>query len=304
MRNSVLTGRFGVEIELNSPDLRDFVKNPLKSGEYPSGMDRIASIVSKLGFDCQLHEWRYNHNSSCWCCKPDRSCGIELCSPVLDKESKHQLFLVMDALSDDPSVLIDERCSFHVHIELSSMDFNESAASILAWWVKCEHVFFDFAAPFRKNNFYCRPIGTSDLFAPDETVHFEKIFSKLRHKHFSANAFHLFNRRRKTLEFRLAEGTRDSFFADMWIKTIFSFAKAAESRGLPSDYLWMTPLEVLEFMNMDSSIEEWFLSRLISNCLFGNSECFSPYNRKHALEAYLSRRRENSHHTNVVMREP
>lgn len=290
MSDSVLTGRFGVEIELNSLDMRDFVKKPLSVGEYPAGMEKIASIVSGLGLACELHGWKYNHDPSCWCCKPDRSCGIELCSPVLDGESKHQLLAVMDAISEDPAILADERCSFHVHVELKSMDFSESAASILAWWIKCEHVFFDFASPARKNNFYCRPIGVTDLFLADEAVRPDIMFSKLSQKHYSVNSFHYFNKRRRTLEFRLGEGTKDSFFADMWTKTILNFAKVAESRGLPSDYLWMTPEEVLEFMDMDDNLEEWFTSRLVSNCQLGFSECFSPSNRRHALEVYKSRR--------------
>lgn len=286
---SAITGRFGVEIEINSPDFRDFVKNPLSFGERPAGMDRVASIVSALGLVCEVHDWRYNHNPSCWCCKPDRSCGIELCSPVLDESSKGQLFDVMNAISSDPLVSVDERCSFHVHVELSSPDFAPSSAAILAWWIKCEHVFFDFASPSRKNNYYCRPIGLLDLFSPDEEVAVESIFRKLGQKYLSANAFHFFNRRRKTIEFRLAEGTKDSSFADKWIRTVLNFSERASSIGLPSDYRWLRPEEVLNFLKMEEELEGWFLSRLVSNCMRGSSECFCPSMRSHALEVYDSK---------------
>jgi hypothetical protein len=286
MTDSAITGRFGVEIELNSLDFRDFVKNPLANGERPVGMDRIAEVVSGLGFNCEIQDWQYNHNPSFWTCKPDSSCGLELCSPVLDGSSKDQLFLVMDALSADDSILVDERCAFHVHLELSSMELKDSFAAILAWWIKCEHVFVDFASPLRKNNFYCKPIGITDTFAPDETVCAKTIFRKLGYKHFSANAFHFFSRRRPSLEFRIAEGTKDSLFADRWIKTLLRFAESAASRGMPSDYLWIPPEKVFQFMNLDSDLESWFVSRLLSNCQSGSSECFSPRNRFHASQSY------------------
>jgi len=294
MYDSVITGRFGVEMELNALDFRDFVKNPLSSGERPAGMDYVAGVVSGLGFPCDVQEWQYNHTPSSWSCKPDSSCGLELCSPVLDDSSKGQLFLVMDALSEDKSVLVDERCAFHVHIELSSMDFNDSSAAILAWWIKCEHVFVDFAAPCRKNNFYCKPIGITDSFAPDEPVCAKTIFHKLARKHFSANAFHLFNRRRPTLEFRMAEGTKDSFFADRWINILLRFAGRASAMGLPSDYRWMNPEEILKFLDLDGELENWFATRLLDNCLSGSSECFSPRNRRHAYEVYSGLSRRNN----------
>lgn len=284
---SELTGRFGAELEFNSLDCRDFIKNPLKNGESPLGMVELAQIVSDLGLSCEIHDWRYNHNPRGWSCKPDRSCGIELCSPVLDSENEHQLFEVVDAISGFRSVCFDDRCSFHVHVELASMDSAEAASAILAWWIKCEHVFFDFAVPSRKNNIYCRPIGLTDLFSPDEKVFPCDLLKKLSRKHYSANAFHFFNRRRPTLEFRIAEGTLDCFFAKMWTKTILLFCDRALSGGIPSDYLWLPPGEVLEFMRMDSDLEAWFLERLCSNVCRGGSECFSPKNRKHALKVYV-----------------
>lgn len=283
---SAITRRFGVEIELNSSDLRDFSKNPLAPGERPAGMESIAAKVSGLGFRCDVQEWQYNHNPSSWSCKPDSSCGLELCSPVLDGSNRDQLFMVMDVLAADESVLVDERCAFHVHLEVSGMEFSDSVASILAWWIKCEHVFVDFASPLRKNSFYCKPIGLTDTFSPAERVSGETIFRKLSCKHFSANAFHLFNRRRPTLEFRIAEGTKDSRFADMWIRVLLRFADVASKRGLPADYLWLSPGSVLEFMNLDADLESWFLSRLNLNCGLGVSECFSPPKRRHAIQVY------------------
>jgi hypothetical protein len=286
MENQSLTGRFGAEIELNAFDMRDFVKNPLAFHELPKGIEHVAEILLGLGLECKIHDWQYNHNPSCWSCKPDSSCGIELCSPVLNEGSKNQLFSVIDAISVDENIHMDERCSFHVHVELSSMDMTSTCASILAWWIKCEHVFVDFASPSRKNNFYCRPIGLMDLFKADEPVSSSSIFSKLSCKHLSANAFHLYHRRRPTLEFRIAEAVSDSKFAEMWIRIILKFCESASAKGMPSDYLWMRPEQVIDFLDLDIELKCWILNRLICNASLGNSECFSPKNREHALIEY------------------
>ena len=287
-----LTGRFGVEIELNSLDGRNFIKNPLKRGEMPFGIERVAEVVRSSGFDCEVHDWRYDHDPKIWSCKPDNSCGIEVCSPVMRAGYYSALASVMDALSSDSSLSADENCSFHVHIELSSMDCDEGLGSILSWWVKCEHVFFDFATPRRKNNRYCRPIGLTDILDSDDIVASEIIFKKLSFKYLSLNTFHMFNRRRPTIEFRMAEGTMDSSFASNWVDLLMSFCKKAVSSGLPADYSWLSPREVFDFMNLEPHLECWFLNRL--DCTSYASEFFSPARRRHAMNFYSSRAELNS----------
>lgn len=284
-----LTGRFGVEIELNSPDGRNYAKNPLSRGEMPAGVDLAAGIVRSSGFPCEVHEWRYDHNPASWSCKPDNSCGMELCSPVMGVGDLPDLAAVMDALASDPSLTADERCSFHVHLELSDMSCDDTLGSMLAWWVKCEHVFVDFARQHRKNNRYCRPIGLTDILDSDDLVVPEILFKKLSFKYLSLNTYHVFNRRRPTVEFRIAEGTKDSKFALNWIRLLLSFSSVAVSSGLPEDYRWISPGEVLDFMRLDSDLEGWFLDRLVSNCLAPSSEFFSFPRRIHAANLYSAR---------------
>lgn len=286
--HSDLTGRFGVEIELNSFDCRDFVENPLVRGEKPYGMDKVAEKLSRIGFECEVHDWQYNHNPSCWSCKPDSSCGIELCSPVMDLNSKHKLSEVLNCIKDDSEIPVDHRCSIHVHLELSSTEATHAAASILAWWIKCEHVFLDFADPSRKNNYYCKPIGLTDIIDSKDEVSATQLLKKLSKKHFSANSFHFFNKKRSTLEFRLGEGTKDANFVNMWIDVLLNFSQQACLNGLPSNYLWISPEEVIEFMRMDESLKIWFISRLTQNTRFNSSEYFSIENRKHAILYYES----------------
>lgn len=284
-----VTGRFGVEIELNSLDGRNFFEKPLARGEMPLGIETAAAAVRSAGVQCEVHEWRYDHNPSGWSCKPDNSCGMEVCSPVMKVGDLPVLERVMDSLASESSLTTDERCSFHVHLELSDMGCDDELGAILAWWVKCEHVFFDFAVPHRKNNRYCRPIGLTDILDSDDLVVPDILIKKLSLKYLSLNTYHLFNRRRPTVEFRIAEGTKDSGFASNWIRLLLSFSSRSASSGLPGDYRWMNPEEVLDFMRLDADLEGWFLDRLASNCSGRHSEFFSFPKRIHALNAYSFR---------------
>lgn len=285
-----ITGRFGVEIELNSLDSRDFAKNPLSGGEKPSGIVELAASIAASGLPCEVQDWGYNHNPKSWVCKPDGSCGIEVCSPVMYEAELFLLASVMGSIAAAGDFCVDKRCSFHVHLELDKMGCDTDLGAILAWWLKCEHVFLDSSPPSRKNNGYCKAVGLTDIIDSGDVVCPEFLFKKLSSKHFSINTFHLFNKRRASVEFRVAEGTKDYRSASMWVKTILGFARSAAAAGLPGDYLWMTPSEVLDFLNLDGELEDWFVRRLARNCLSEDcSEFFSVANRIHAMEAYRRR---------------
>ena len=221
----------GVEIELNSLDNRDFLKNPLLRGEMPFGIDRISGLISSIGLESEIHGWQYDHANKKWCCKPDSSCGIEICSPVLRFSELDQIFDVLDALAKHDEITTDNRCSFHVHVDLSQ----DEIASVLAWWIKCEHVFIDFATSNRKNNRYCRGVGLTSALNADDPVLPPVLFKKMSDKYLTANCFHFFNQKRSSVEFRLAEGTKNSEFASNWIALIFCFIDACKEEGIPKE---------------------------------------------------------------------
>lgn len=284
-----ITGRFGIEIELNSLDRRDFAKNPLSGGEKPAGIVDLAEAISRCGLPCEVQDWGYNHNLTSWICKPDGSCGIEICSPVMAENELYILDSVMGSVSSAGEFCVDDRCSFHVHLELDRIGCDGDLGAILAWWLKCEHVFLDMAPPARKNNGYCKPVGLTDVVDSGDLVCPEFLFKKLSSKHFSINTFHLFNRRRASVEFRIAEGTKDPRFAAMWVRTLLGFARSATAAGLPADYLWMRPGEVLDFLDLGGELEGWFLRRLLENSSSDCSEFFSSPRRAHAMDAYRRR---------------
>lgn len=261
--------RFGVEIELDSLDGRDFSDRPLSPGEMPAGSDLVAGIVSGLGLEVQTHGWKHNHNNSVWVCKPDSSCGMELCSPVLDESRLNEVVLVLDALAARSEVTSGPNCALHVHVDVSSMisgvpESSESLCAVLAWWVKCEAVMLDSVPSRRRNSRFCRCIGFSDLFGHDERVVPCMSVSKLRDKYLTLNTHHLVARKRNSIEFRILEGTKDSSLCESWVGFVLNFVSRAAAAGMPEDYRWVGLEEVEELVESESC-SAWLRDRILEN---------------------------------------
>lgn len=261
--------RFGVEIEIDAIDGRDFASRPLSQGEMPAGSERVVEIVSSLGLEIQSHGWKHNHNNSIWICKPDSSCGIELCSPVLDEARIDEVLVVLDALAQDSLITCGPNCAFHVHVDVSSIltgppESSLRLCSVLAWWVKCEAVFMDSVPSARKDSRFCRCIGMTELFDHDDPVVPHILVDKLKEKYLSLNTYHLAARKRQSIEFRMLEGTKDSCLASNWIRFVINFVRRTSELELPSDYKWISPSEV-EFIVGSSELFSWLRGRVFAN---------------------------------------
>ena len=119
--------RFGVEIELNSFDKRDFRNNPLRRGELPQGIHYVGNLIADLLKEkVQINRWRVNasQNNNEWIVKTDASCGIEVCSPVSRGwHGLKRVCQVVDLFARDPRIEVGSNCAFHVHTEVK--DLNE-----------------------------------------------------------------------------------------------------------------------------------------------------------------------------------
>lgn len=261
--------RFGVEIELDATDGRDFSSCPLAPGEMPKGADSVARAVSSLGLEIQTHGWKYNHNNSVWVCKPDSSCGMELCSPVLDESQIDEVLVVVDALAAADEITSGPKCAVHVHVDVSSMitgipESSEDLCSVLAWWVKSEPVMLDSVPARRRNSRFCRCIGLTDLFDHDEKVVPCLAVGKLSEKYLTLNTHHLVARKRKSIEFRILEGTKDSELVGEWIRFVLNFVGRARLAGMPNDYRWISESEVGRLIESDRC-SGWLHERILEN---------------------------------------
>lgn len=272
--------RYGVELEVNSTDgiCKRSTEGP------PTGIDYVASIVSEVLADSvEVMRWGHTNHNSNWVVKSDASCGIEICSSV----SKGKLGLddicrVVDALAADPIVDADQRCSFHVHVEVADLS-PEEIARILGWWFKCEWVFFMSVPSCRKRNRYCQFLGQSDVVEHNTVFTPTQLIQKVSvYKYFSINTFHLAKNRKPTVEFRIAENEAcmDSEFVTNWVMLLVHFVEQAKSRPLLpykqgdqwTSFLWLEPREVFEFLGFLGPVDEgmaavrsWMLRRMVSN---------------------------------------
>lgn len=290
--------RFGVEIEVNAFDGRDFQQNPLRKGELPEGIHYLGTLISKLlgaSAGVEICKWHHTHNNSNWVLKPDSSCGMEICSPVSKGwMGLKQICQVIDAFSQDTNVVADHRCSLHVHIDVSDMTTqregriipNEELASILAHWIKCESVFLDSVPVNRKRNRYCQCIGMCDLFDHAEKVSPQDLIHKLgAQKYFTVNTYHLSQHKRTAIEFRIveSEGCKNAFLVKNWIRLLVHFMEVAKKTKYPGNYtagdrwsglVWLDPEDVMTFLGflgeyqLSKGLEQtrnWFLARIWKN---------------------------------------
>lgn len=284
--------RFGIELEVNT--LTGIIKRPdSDSGEIPVGADYVSNLVHKATREkVELQGWEHIHNNKCWIVKPDMSCGIEVNSPILKGWSGLEKILkVIDAFRD-AGINADRRCSLHVHVNIADMSPTQ-LASVIAHYIKCEHVLFDAIPPYRKNNRYCQLLGLTDLFCHDFPMEPMEIIHRISGvKYYSLNAYHFIrgggfsddNQRKKTLEFRIAEGLAciDSLLAKNWIRFFLHFVEMTMNRPLPGKYskgdpwsslLWLNPREVFSLLKFDQDdltpgirqIRDWFALRIIEN---------------------------------------
>lgn len=288
--------RFGVEIELNAFDNRDFRKFPLRKGELPEGIHYVGNLITKmLGTPADICKWGHTHNNNHWVLKPDSSCGIEVCSPV----SKGWVGLknicrVIDLFRHDPHIQADQKCSLHVHMDMADMcstggpgsRWDDELGVVLAYWMKCEGVFLDSVPAQRKRNRYCQCIGVCDLFEHDHDYRPKDLVKLLgQQKYYSINTYHLCQNRRPTIEFRIveSEGCRDPYLVKNWIRLLVHFVEVAKRHQYPPSYtpgdkwsslLWLDPDDVMGFLGFNGGYElsrgmeqtrNWFLARLYAN---------------------------------------
>lgn len=278
--------RFGVEIEINSFDGRN---RPIgyEDGVLPEGIDYVGSLVNKITHErVVVHKWGNDHHNDMWVVKPDGSCGMEVCTPVLKGwNGINRVCKVIHEFDKDPMIEADHRCSLHVHVDVSDLN-DYQIASIVTWWVKCEAVFMDSVPTCRKRNQYCQVLSQTDLFdnVEDGLMANDILLSRVGNcKYYTLNTFHYMNRKRKTIEFRImdAECCLNAWMTKNWVRLILHFVERAHLKGLPENYkqgnqwtgyCWLDPFDVFRFLGFlpdqcqlspgIAQVKNWFINRL------------------------------------------
>lgn len=272
----------GAEIEINAFDGIEMTPKD----RLPDGIHYVANLISEtLGEYVEVRDWGPTHwykTHGYWVLKPDNSCGIEICSPIVQGwHGLKKVCQIIDIFQNHSLITADSRCSFHLHIDVNDL-MEEEIGNILRWWIKCEPVFFDSVPDVRKNNRYCRFISFWDWIDDEIYISTNKLIEILgTSKYGSVNTFHLHSRERNTLEFRIGEHTlcKNSFFVKNWVRLLIHFLETAKNKT-PDSLAWLDVKDVFEFLGFFSDnlspgmiqIRNWFLGRLAYNsasCLDG-----------------------------------
>jgi len=307
--------RFGVEIELNTLD--GLIKRPdPDAGEIPNGADYVACIVKKISKGkVEISPWDFVHNNNNWIIKHDMSCGFEINTPVLKGwYGLNNLIRVVDELSKDPKIKANHLCSLHVHVSVNDLDLQQMA-SVIAYYIKCEHVFFDSVPSQRKMNRYCQCISMTDWFGTEFDMRPMELVTRIsQSKYGSINTFHFIrgggfsagNDRRQTIEFRIAENTAclDPYFVKNWIRLLIHFVEVTKYKRLPRPYsygnqhsglAWLDFQEVYSLLKFDKplspgmqQVRQWFMDRIRRNGVdAANSAIWSKSGRSVCRKQFL-----------------
>ena len=286
--------RFGAEIEVNTLD--GSTSRPRTDiGEIPMGSDLLAqSIYDATKDNVAICHWDYYHNIDKWIIKHDTSCGMEINSPILKGwRGLKNLMRVSECVSR-AGLTADKRCSLHIHINMSDLT-REELTSVIAYYIKCEHVIFDSFPGHRKNSRYCQLLGMTDLFSHDYSLRDpeELLMAISGTKYYSMNAYHFMkgggftdvNSRRKSIEFRIAEnrGCVDPYFVKNWVRFLIHFFDITRDLPIPSEYregdrwsglLWLEVSDVMKLLKFDNphllsdglrQVRSWFVNRIKEN---------------------------------------
>jgi hypothetical protein len=261
--------RFGLELELLAFD----GKNRPEQGQRPAGIDEVAMVVARNSEEgTDIREWEHTNGNDQWVIKPDSSCGMEVCTPIFKGwTGLRKCCEVVKAFAENPKIKIDQRCSVHIHIEVSDLEQSE-IASIIAHWFKIEPVVMDAMPVHRKRNRYCQFMGMTNLVQHDTRTNGGDLIKRVGNvKYFSLNTNQMVKNGRKTVEFRTieGEGVKDPFLIKNWVRFIIHFIEMARLRPFPgaykendpfSSFLWLDVEDTFKVLGFSDNPQEYELS--------------------------------------------
>ena len=252
--------RFGFELEF----LRD-------STNRTKLVRAIRTVAGEVAESC---EYGHQNNNSEWVAKTDASCGFEVASRVMSSATDLRKGVeVVQAISRS-GARVDQRCGFHVHVEIA--DFDEAKlADMVQWWVKFERFITDVLSPTRKNNVYCRQVGRefrgNQQYDTNTTL--RSNFGRNALNSSLADFATTAASGRRRVEFRIAQGTNDFVDVKNWVRFLLTFVEFARTAGRPENVNYLLPKEIFDKLgllnsNISSGLTEmrtWLLDSALKN---------------------------------------
>jgi hypothetical protein len=197
---------------------------------------------------------------------------MEVCTPIMKGwVGLKKVCEVVQAFAVDPKIKIDNRCSVHLHVEVSDLESAE-LASVIAHWFKVEPIFMDSVPVNRKRNRYCQFMGMTGMIQHDAKFNFADLAKRVGQvKYYSLNTNQMFRNGRKTIEFRIieGEGVKDPFLIKNWVRLCIHFVEMARRLPFPGPYkendpwsslCWLDPEDALRLLGFSNDPQNYELS--------------------------------------------
>ncbi len=253
--NEYLSRRFGVEIEYNAFDGLD---RSVGENNLPKGVYFFANqIKESLKCTVDVCKWHYTNDNKNWVIKPDSSCGLEVCSPVLQGSAGiSSLAKAIESLAESTKISADERCSLHVHVEIADYTPADIVKLFQAW--TCHELFFYFLNYSKRwLNCYCQPLGFSFPVSVVRNASYVDVLDILgSYKYYAINLFHYRKGKRKTVEFRIVgnQACLDSLETQMWCRLFLIFVQRLKNNiQADADYAsteYLDFIQTLRFLDL------------------------------------------------------
>lgn len=197
---------FGIELEFNSNLKQKIIIDIFKKFDYPI----IETLDDIFDFESYV-------------CKPDSSCGFEICSPILrSKDDLEQIHNIISSINDycqnNHIHPIDKNCGLHVHIDIEDYDllsFHNLIRNVLDLE---ENYFPNFLHSNRLNNNFCkfldRPV--EKLLHCKSMKEFKTKLKQTCDKYYGTNLYSYLEK--STIEFRYLHNTLDFSEISNWVQ--------------------------------------------------------------------------------------
>jgi hypothetical protein len=246
--------------------------------------DSIAYSIIKSSHckDVKIFDWNQSINNSDWHVKSDMSCGIgdeggwEIASYVgsgyLDALdiSKTASVIKLDGAK------INRNCGLHVHVNVEDFSVKKMAI-LLAYWMKIENT-LSFAVPFwRVDGAFCQLINKLQAHYKRNKYSPNYFWTINRPRNLSAhdNFYKMFTLNlvnyesslqglidRKTVEFRMPEGTLNESDIINWIRLFVTFVDNCKKKSdMPSNTISVSLSETLNILGLSHNKKFYILSK-------------------------------------------
>jgi len=179
------------------------------STSWDKAVEVISQVLPKRNLRIQQDYVNTERNKTWWHLKVDGTTSVELATPISTARDIPKICKVISQISKYMKVTEDD--GFHVHVDVKDLDIR----LLMLYWVRCEKSIFSLVNRARKDNGSCEPLF--DQFKKD----FSTLMSEAEDHHSVLST--CYHDSRKTVEFRVAEGTRDPSFVCAWINFCLDF---------------------------------------------------------------------------------